>query len=89
MSKDVNHPSHYNRGKIECIEFIEDQGLNFSRGNAVKYIVRAGDKGDAKKEAQDLRKAAWYATREAEIIEAMLEGREIMRPNDMNKRINN
>jgi len=83
---DVNHPSHYNRGKIECIEFIEDQGLNFSRGNAVKYLVRAGLKGDPKKEIEDLRKAAWYATREAELIESTMMGTEPKRPNDMNER---
>ena len=32
----VNHPLHYTSGKIETIDFIEDQGLNFHRGNAVK-----------------------------------------------------
>ena len=37
----VNHPSHYTDGKIEVIDFIEDKGLNFNKGNAVKYIARA------------------------------------------------
>ena len=64
MSTDsVNHPSHYNRGKIEVIDFIEDQQLNFSLGSAVKYICRAGFKDDM---IQDLRKAAWYVNREIE-----------------------
>lgn len=61
----VNHPSYYAAGKIECIDFITDKGLNFCRGNAVKYIVRAGKK-DPEKEIEDLQKAAWYLNREIE-----------------------
>lgn len=59
----VNHPSHYTDGKIEVIDFIEDKGLNFHRGNAVKYISRAGKK-DPTKEIEDLKKARWYIDRE-------------------------
>ena len=44
MTDSVNHPSHYTDGKIEVIDFIEDKGLNFHRGNAAKYISRAGKK---------------------------------------------
>lgn len=61
----VNHPAHYTDGKIEVIDFIEDKGLNFHRGNAVKYIARAGKK-DKGKEVEDLMKAIWYLTREVE-----------------------
>lgn len=64
----VNHPLHYTSGKIETIDFIEDQGLNFHRGNAVKYIVRAGKK-DPEKEIEDLKKAVWYINREIARIE--------------------
>ena len=63
----VDHPSHYNTGKIEAIDFIEDQNLNFHRGNAVKYIVRAGVK-DKTKEVEDLQKAIWYINREIELL---------------------
>lgn len=56
----VNHPSHYNRGKIEVIDFIEDQGLSFHLGNVIKYIARAGSKGD---KLEDLKKARWYLDR--------------------------
>lgn len=42
MSDNVKNPSYYNRGKIEVWEFIEDQGLDYHTGNAVKYIARAG-----------------------------------------------
>ena len=59
----VNHPSHYNAGRIEVIDFIEDQNLNFNLGNAVKYISRAGKK-DPKKFREDLEKAIWYLNRE-------------------------
>ena len=59
----VNHPSHYTQGKIECIDFITDKKLNFCRGNAVKYIVRAGLK-DPEKEIEDLEKAVFYLNRE-------------------------
>ena len=81
----VNHPSHYNSGKIEVIEAIEDWGLNFHRGNAVKYIARAGKK-DPAKEIEDLEKAVWYAKREIERLCASRDGREVVRHNDMNPR---
>lgn len=59
----VNHPNHYTDGKIEVIKFIEDKKLNFHRGNAVKYIARAGKKCKDK-EIEDLKKAIWYLKRE-------------------------
>lgn len=51
----VNHPSHYTRGKIEVIDFIEDQQLPYHLGNVIKYIARAGYKGD---KLEDLKKSA-------------------------------
>ena len=38
----VKHPSHYNKGKIEVWDFIQDQELDFFEGNIVKYICRLG-----------------------------------------------
>lgn len=67
----VNNPSHYTDGKIEVIEFIEDKELNFHRGNAVKYIARAGKK-DPTKEIEDLRKAIWYLERECKKLEELI-----------------
>ena len=58
----INHPAHYNVGKIEVIDAIEDWGLGFHLGNAVKYLARAGHKDPAKTE-EDLRKAVWYIER--------------------------
>jgi hypothetical protein len=60
----VEHPKHYNFGKIEVIDAIEDWGLGFSLGNAIKYIARAGKKSKEKeKEIEDLEKAVWYIQR--------------------------
>lgn len=64
----VDHPSHYNQGKIEVIEYIEDQKLDFCLGNAVKYISRAGKK-DPSKTIEDLHKAIWYLRRKIREIE--------------------
>ena len=61
MSDPVNHPSHYNWLPVEVIDITEH--LNFSMGNAVKYILRADHKGNP---IQDLEKAQWYITRELE-----------------------
>lgn len=58
----VNHPAHYGGDSTyETIKVIEAWSLNFHVGNAVKYLSRAGKKGDA---VEDLRKAAWYIERE-------------------------
>ena len=66
-SDPVNHPSHYTKGKIEVADFIADQKLNFDRGNAVKYVCRAGSK-DPEKEIQDLEKAIWYIKHEIKML---------------------
>lgn len=54
----VNHPKHYSADReYEPIDVINDWGLNFNLGNAVKYISRAGRKEDA---IEDLLKAKFY-----------------------------
>ena len=68
MSDMVNHPSHYTDGRIEVIDFIEDKRLNYHRGNALKYLCRAGKK-DPAKEVEDLQKAIWYINREIQRLE--------------------
>ena len=61
MGDNVNHPSHYAEGRrYEPIDVIEDWELDFHLGNAVKYISRAGRKGDAR---EDIEKAVWYLNR--------------------------
>ena len=69
MNDPVNNPKHYNSHpakcecgtRIECIQVAEWMGFNL--GNAMKYIWRADEKGNA---IEDLQKAAWYIEREIE-----------------------
>lgn len=65
----VNHPDHYGgeRNPYEAIKVIEAWDLNFSLGNVLKYMSRAGKKSD--NPLEDLRKAAWYLNREIQRIE--------------------
>jgi hypothetical protein len=60
--QEVVHPSHYNTGKIETIDYIEDQKLGFHLGNCIKYISRAGKKSSSTV-INDLEKAQWYLGR--------------------------
>lgn len=62
----INHPQHYNMGKFEAIDVIEDWQLNFNLGNTVKYISRAGHKDNI---IQDLKKSLWYLQREINRLE--------------------
>ena len=59
----ADSPIHYNRGTIEVWDFIRDQGLNYFRGNAIKYICRAGFKSTYT-EIEDLKKAIHYLENE-------------------------
>lgn len=57
----VNHPPHYRKGGIECIDAIQaaltfEEFRGYCKGNALKYIWRERHKGGE----QDLEKAAWY-----------------------------
>ena len=54
-------PNYYNRGRIPVWDFIRDQELDFHKGNAIKYICRAGHKGSAK---EDIEKAIHYLENE-------------------------
>ena len=57
----INSPTHYTHGGIETIDFIEAKQLGYSLGNVIKYVSRAGNKGDR---LEDLKKAQWYLARE-------------------------
>lgn len=62
----VNYPSHYTAYPgIEVIDLTKH--MNFCRGNAVKYIARAGLK-DPSKEIEDLEKAVFYINKEIEML---------------------
>ena len=69
-SDSVHHPSHYTQGDIECIDAIEAAlgprgALDYCRGCAIKYHWRMLDKNGA----EDARKAAWYSSKAAELLE--------------------
>lgn len=60
----VSQPPHYTSGGIECIKYIkaklEPEAYNgYLLGNIIKYISRAGKKGDT---LEDLLKADQYLT---------------------------
>lgn len=82
QSDTVNHPPHYNTGKIEVIEFIEDQKMPYHIGNVVKYLARAGKK-DPRRTVEDLRKAQWYLARAIELEASGQQARDPVRPNEM------
>ena len=59
MKEKVNHPDHYNSGKYEVMDVIDDAGFTegFCLGNALKYILRAKHKENY---IEDIKKAQWY-----------------------------
>lgn len=69
MTYDNVNPDHYKGDrKFEPIEVIEDWGLNYRLGCALKYISRNGRK-PGEDPAEGLRKAVWYLQREISAIE--------------------
>lgn len=55
----VNHPPHYNwHPTIECLEVVRE--FNYNKGNAIKYVWRAGHKGGPQGEIEDIDKAIQY-----------------------------
>lgn len=60
------NPQHYQgfTGGAQPVDIAEH--LSFNLGNALKYISRAGRKGDA---VEDLSKARWYIDRELARLE--------------------
>lgn len=71
MPDNVNHPSHYETGKYECIDvMIETHGIeavkNFCICNAFKYLYRHENKNGV----EDVRKAKWYLDKYLELVES-------------------
>lgn len=61
----VQHPAHYNQGKVECIDAMAAATVN-KRGieaicvsNVIKYLFRY----ETKNGLEDVKKAAWYLNR--------------------------
>lgn len=64
----VNHPTHYETGKFECIEvMVETQGVeavqDFCICNAFKYLYRHNRKNGV----EDVKKAQWYINKYLEL----------------------
>jgi hypothetical protein len=62
MQEDKSNPQHY-KNKVTPIDIIEMYDLNFSLGNVIKYVLRAGKK-EGESDLDDLNKALWYLQRE-------------------------
>ena len=66
----VNHPSHYETGKFECIDvMVETQGVEavkaFCICNAFKYLYRHKNKNGT----EDVKKAIWYLNKLVDLEE--------------------
>ena len=63
----INHPAHYvDDREYETWDVIIDWKLSYCLGSAVKYISRAGKKGDA---VEDLNKAIAFINKEIERLQ--------------------
>ncbi|SFU93674.1 DUF3310 domain-containing protein [Xenorhabdus koppenhoeferi] len=62
MTDNVNHPTHYASGGIECIDAMKssmtDEAFKgYLKGNVQKYLWRYEKKASP---VEDLKKARWY-----------------------------
>ena len=63
MEKDIiNHPSHYAKTHNGCEPIDLAERFPFTIGNAIKYLIRAGNKENTPT-IDDLKKARWYLFR--------------------------
>lgn len=69
VTKDVvNHPAHYETGKFECIDVMEEvfgsEALKeYCLINAFKYLYRCKRKNNM---VEDIKKATWYLNKYVE-----------------------
>ena len=65
----VNHPPHYNKYGVECIEAIKSatgEGFEYYlQGNVIKYLWRYRYKNGI----EDLKKANWYLELMMEVVD--------------------
>lgn len=80
----VNQPSHYTNGFIECIDAMQsmlthDEFIGYLRGNIFKYQWRYKHKNGL----EDLKKAQWYQAKliEVEQISIALKSIDMTIPN--------
>lgn len=63
-AEQINHPSHYTRGQIECIEaqrsaLSPEEYRGYLKGCAIAYLWREKHKGGQ----DDIKKASWFLAR--------------------------
>ena len=69
MADNVNHPSHYETGKFECIDVMQEvfgteAVQNFCVCNAFKYLYRHRRKNGK----EDIEKARWYINKYLAVV---------------------
>ena len=80
MTDNVNHPSHYTQGGVECINAITAATVNKTgieavcTANVIKYLWRY----ESKNGLEDVKKAQWYINR----LLAELEGKPAVTPDN-------
>ena len=85
MIDNVNNPTHYTQGEIECIDCIKAATVNkvgieaFCVGNAIKYLFRYENKNGL----EDVRKAQWYINRLIQELEEKKENCSFIDPDDV------
>ena len=70
----VNHPTHYETGKFECIDVMEEIfGKEYLKGfcicNSFKYLYRHKRKNGI----EDINKAQWYLNKYKELVDSEFE----------------
>ena len=68
LNDPINSPSHYTSSPSGMEFIVVAEHMNFCIGNAVKYLWRAGLKGEGTN-IEDLKKARWYIDREIARLE--------------------
>lgn len=66
----VNHPSHYTQASVPLEPIDVLRHAPFTLGNCLKYIIRAGHKGDALTDWKKARKYFRWAVRDCSYVEA-------------------
>ena len=85
MIDNVNNPTHYTQGEIECIDCIKAATVNkvgieaFCVGNVIKYLFRYENKNGL----EDIRKAQWYINRLIKELEEKKENNTFYDPDDV------
>ena len=62
----INSPLHYTQGKIEVIDFIIDQKMDYLTASATKYLCRHSHKHKGEGQIDDLRKARFFIEKRIE-----------------------